>query len=132
MTKKTVLVVDDERPILTLLARLVQGVGAKVELAYNGKEALEKMRAQKPDLVLLDLIMPVMSGEEVLTVMETDPQLQDIPVIVISTKAALGPGVERPVTLLRKPFEPSEVKRLIREKLMPGVLAAETDDQSPD
>lgn len=126
MTRKTVLVVDDERPILSLLARLVQGVGAKVELAYNGKEALEKMRANKPDLVLLDLIMPVMSGEEVLTVMETDPELQDIPVIVISTKAAVGPGVEREVPLLRKPFEPSEVKRLIRETLAPSAPASET------
>ena len=119
MTQKTVLVVDDERPIATLLSRLVQSVGAKAEIAYNGKDALQKIRDQKPDLVLLDLIMPIMSGEEVLTVMETDPQLQDIPVIVISTKAAVGAGVERKVPLLRKPFEPSEVKRLIREYLEP-------------
>jgi CheY-like chemotaxis protein len=117
MTQKTVLVVDDERPIVTLLARLAQGEGARTEVAYNGKDALEKIRAHKPDLVLLDLIMPIMSGEEVLAVMETDPQLQDIPVVVISTKAALGPGVERDVPHLRKPFEPAEVKRLIREYL---------------
>ncbi|MHB8994772.1 MAG: response regulator [Armatimonadota bacterium] len=115
--KKTVLVVDDERPIVTLLSRLAQGCGARVEIAHNGKEALEKMRANLPDLVLLDLIMPIMSGEEVLAVMETDPQLKDVPVIVISTKAALGPGVERKVPLMRKPFEPTEVKQVIREQL---------------
>lgn len=117
MTQKTVLIVDDERPIVTLLSRLAQGVGARTELAYNGKEALEKIRANRPDLVLLDLIMPIMSGEEVLAVMETDPALQDIPIIVISTKAAVGTGVEREVPHLRKPFEPTEVKRLIREHL---------------
>ena len=115
--KKTVLVVDDERPIVTLLSRLAQGCGASVEIAHNGKEALEKMRANLPDLVLLDLIMPIMSGEEVLAVMETDPQLKDVPVIVISTKAAVGPGVERNVPLMRKPVEPTEVKQVIREQL---------------
>lgn len=117
MTEKTVMVVDDERPIATLLAKLAESVGARTEVAYNGKEALEKIRTQTPDLVLLDLIMPIMSGEEVLAVMETDPQLQHIPVVVISTKAAIGPGVEREVPHLRKPFEPAEVKRLIREIL---------------
>ena len=117
MTQKTVLIVDDERPIVTLLARLAQGLGARTEVAHNGKEALEKIRVRKPDLVLLDLIMPIMSGEEVLAVMETDPELQDIPVVVISTKAAVGAGVEREVPHLRKPFEPTEVKRLIREHL---------------
>lgn len=117
MSQKTVLVVDDERPIVTLLSRLAQGCGARAEIAYNGKEALEKMRANPPDLVLLDLIMPIMSGEEVLAIMETDPALRDIPVVVISTKAALGPGVERQVPLMRKPFEPAEVKRVIRENL---------------
>lgn len=117
MIQKTVLIVDDERPIVTLLVRLAQGLGARTEVAHNGKDALEKIREHRPDLVLLDLIMPIMSGEEVLAVMETDPQLQDIPVIVISTKAAVGAGVEREVPHLRKPFEPAEVKRLMREQL---------------
>jgi CheY-like chemotaxis protein len=117
MSQKTVLIVDDERPIVTLLSRLAQGCGAHAEIAYNGKEALEKMRANPPDLVLLDLIMPIMSGEEVLAIMETDPALRDIPVVVISTKAALGPGVERQVPLMRKPFEPAEVKSVIRKYL---------------
>lgn len=126
MSQKTVLVVDDERPITTLLARLAQSCGARTEIAYNGKEALEKIRQQRPDLVLLDLIMPVMSGEEVLAVLETDPELQSLPVIVVSTKAALGPGVERDVPLLQKPFEPAEVKRLIREAL--GATSAAVSD----
>ena len=117
MSQKTVLVVDDERPIATLLARLAQGEGARTEVAYNGREALEKIRAHKPDLVLLDLIMPIMSGEELLAIMETDPALQDVPVIVISTKAAVGSGVEREVPHLQKPFEPSQVKALIRQAL---------------
>ena len=126
MSQKTVLVVDDERPIVALLKRLVESCSARAEIAHNGKEALEKMRAHRPDLVLLDLIMPIMSGEEVLAVMETDPALKDIPIIVISTKAAVGPGVEREVPLFRKPFEPVEVKRVIREQL--GLVSGDCDD----
>ena len=54
------------------------------------------MRARKPALVLLDLMMPVMNGEELLAIMETDPELQDVPVVIISTKPAAGPEREVP------------------------------------
>jgi CheY-like chemotaxis protein len=72
------------------------------------------IRARQPDLVLLGLIMPVMTGEEVLSVMEADPALRAAPVVVISTRAPVGPGVNREVPHLRKPFGPADVKRLVR------------------
>jgi CheY-like chemotaxis protein len=115
--EEVVLVVDDEPMIAMLLGRLAQGCGALTEVACNGREALEMMRARKPALVLLDLMMPVMNGEELLAIMETDPELQNVPVVIISTKPAVGPGVEREVPYLRKPFEPADVQRLIREAL---------------
>ena len=127
MNRKLVLAIEDERPIATLLAHLAQSCGARTELAYNGQQGLDKMRSTRPDLVLLDLIMPVMNGEQVLATMEADPILQDIPVIVISTKAAVGFGPERVVKFLRKPFEPTEVMRLIRQTLALGHVPVEVN-----
>ena len=115
--KAMVLVVEDERPIASLLARLVEECGAEVQIAYNGGDALRRMVQQRPDLVLLDLIMPLMSGEEVLQTMHEDAELKDVPVIVISTKEMMDDTAVRPAAFVQKPFEPSEVKRLVRELL---------------
>lgn len=117
MPDKLALVVEDESLIAMLLARLAESCGLEATVAGNGREALEMMCARKPDLVLLALRIPVMSGEELLLTMETDPELRGVPVIVISTQPTMDPRVERKVPHLRKPFEPAEVRRLILEAL---------------
>ena len=117
MSEKRVLVVEDERAIAVLLAKLVESCGVTVDVARNGREGMDKMQAQKPDLLLLDLIMPVMSGEQVLDAMEGDPDLCGVPVVIITTKQ---PDHDHPTMLLqwiRKPFEPAEVKRVIMDLL---------------
>jgi CheY-like chemotaxis protein len=124
MAEKLALVVEDERLIAMLLALLAEDCGMKAVVAGDGSEALEMMRTRKPDLLLLDLIMPVMSGDKLLAIMETDPDLSDVPVIVISTSTEVIKGVERQLPRLRKPFEPAEVKRLIQETLAGDRLAA--------
>lgn len=118
MSDNRVLVVEDHRPIATLLTRLAERCGALVSQADNGRSALEMMREQRPDLVLLDLTMPVMTGQELLAVMETDPNLRDIPVIVITTSENVDEALERRVPHLRKPFEPEEVQRLVTQMLV--------------
>lgn len=117
MTDKLVLIADDERPIAVLLAHLAEACGVRTKVAHNGKQALEMMRAHRPDLLLLDLIMPIMGGRGVLAAMETDPDLRAVPVIVISTSDEDIECLGREVLRLRKPFEPAEVRRLIRETL---------------
>jgi CheY-like chemotaxis protein len=117
MPEATVLVVEDERPIAELLSRLVAECGAHAEIAYDGATALRMLLLTPPDLVLLDLIMPVMSGEEVLEAMADDPALADVPVIVITTREEMEPPPARPVLFLRKPFEPSDVRQMIRGAL---------------
>jgi twitching motility two-component system response regulator PilH len=112
-----VLVVEDERPIANLLARLVEECGAETQIAYNGGEALRRMVERRPDLVLLDLIMPLMSGEEVLETMGDDAQLADVPVIIITTREMMTELPREPVAFLQKPFDPAEVKQLVREVL---------------
>jgi len=117
MPNHKVLIVEDEPIIAMLLGRIVEGTGASVELAYNGEEALTKIRQGKPDLMLLDLIMPVKSGEEVLQELAADPELKDLPVIIITTKDRAVGLEQRSLLFLQKPFDPSEVKRLVREAL---------------
>lgn len=82
--KGTILVVEDNEANRGLLATLLQRSGHTVLLAENGIEALKIMREDNPDVVLLDIMMPKMDGYQVLDNMKQDPDLRDIPVLVIS------------------------------------------------
>lgn len=66
MTKKRVLIIEDEKPLRDAFAYLLQSEGFAVEIAENGKVALKKLKVFKPNLLLLDMLMPVMNGEEFL------------------------------------------------------------------
>src|SRR5919205_2194042 len=79
------LVVDDNKVNRILLARGLEGQGHKVETAENGKQALEKLRTDTFDLVLLDIEMPEMNGYQVLETCLRDPELRDIPIIMTSS-----------------------------------------------
>ncbi|MFO7171308.1 MAG: response regulator, partial [Chloroflexota bacterium] len=85
----TVLVVDDDQHSRTLLAASLEEAGYRVELAEGGLAALELLRAQPIDVVLLDLAMPAMDGEQVLEHMKADAQLRHIPVIIIAASDEL-------------------------------------------
>ncbi|MBI2940968.1 MAG: response regulator [Chloroflexi bacterium] len=89
-----VLVVDDDLRVVRLLARMIRATwhGFEVLTAYNGDEALATMRASPPDLVILDLMMPGRSGQEVLDSMAEEPKLATLPVIVVSAR---GPDEEK-------------------------------------
>jgi adenylate cyclase len=79
------LVVDDNKVNRILLARGLEGDGHKVEIAENGKQALDKLRKDDFDLVLLDIEMPEMNGYQVLETCLRDPDLRDIPIIMTSS-----------------------------------------------
>lgn len=112
-----VLVVEDERAISLLLERLVRATGAEVEVVHDGLEALASIRAHRPDLVLLDLIMPVMNGEELLRTLEQEGLLPDLRVVVISTKEELTGLEHLNLPRLSKPFEATAVKQVVRDQL---------------
>lgn len=92
---KTILVADDEPDELHLFARMLESDSHNYRLlqATNGWRVLEMLRSRKPDLLLLDLIMPVMSGFQVLEEKRLDPEIRDIPVVVISSRDPLGQAV---------------------------------------
>jgi CheY-like chemotaxis protein len=89
---KTVLVVDDEPDALQLFGRMLDTAGRdyRVLRAANGRAALDTLRWQRPDVILLDLVMPAMDGYELLHALRQDAELHSIPVILISACDPLG------------------------------------------
>lgn len=115
---KTIAIIDDDTHIGDMLEEVLTKEGYGVLRAYSGTEALYLLSAQKPDLILLDLMMPGLSGEEVL------PKISDIPVIVVSAKV----GIDDKVSLLlngaadyiTKPFHTKELLARIAVQLRAG------------
>lgn len=120
-TSPCILVVDDDVSIRKLIVTSLRREGYKLNEAVNGREALDAMRGGDEDLVLLDLMMPEVSGWEVLRIRRENAELRRIPVIVIS--ANHGPDVSEAVSsgicaLLPKPFELAALHALVRSCLM--------------
>ncbi len=117
-----VLVVDDSEVLRKIVSFNLTREGYQVDEAKDGREALEKLRQIKPDLVILDIMMPYVDGFEVLRSMRKDPELSHIPVIMLTAKG----GEDDPKTALElgangfltKPFSPlkllEEVRRVIQ------------------
>jgi CheY-like chemotaxis protein len=96
-----VLVVDDDEALRELVAEAIADAGYSVEQAENGQEALTKMRQSSPCIVVLDLMMPVMDGWQVVGEMEADPALAKVPVCVVTAQDRIPPP--KTAVLLKKP-----------------------------
>lgn len=92
MGKAKILCVDDDRPTVTIISGVLKKEDYDVEIALNGKEGLEKARGFKPDLILLDIMMPGMDGYEVCRHLQDDPETAKIGVIMLTAKG----GVDDP------------------------------------
>lgn len=113
MTKKTVLVVEDEIDILEVLIYNLEAEGYRCYKALDGEGGLALARAKNPDLILLDLMLPGMSGTEICSRLRQDALTRDIPIIMVTAKGeeadavvGLGLGADDYVT---KPFRPKEL-----------------------
>ncbi|MCE5215566.1 response regulator [bacterium] len=110
---RKILVVDDERHIVRLVEVNLQRAGYDVVTAYDGVEALEKVKAEKPDMIVLDVMMPRKDGFEVLQDLQGNPATADIPVIMLTAKAQdadVFKGWQSGVSsYLTKPFNPREL-----------------------
>ncbi|HLA77440.1 MAG TPA: response regulator [Vicinamibacteria bacterium] len=116
-----ILAVDDEEDIRSLLEMQVEGAGHQVLLAGNGVEALQKVESHRPDLVLLDVVMPVMDGLQMLEKLRAEPATRELPVIAVSGRLD-GKTIARLQALgvrglVRKPHSNGELQDRIREAL---------------
>ena len=91
--KPLVLVVEDEAPLVTMLRYSLEEQGFRVEEAVDGQEGLARIAEQQPDLVLLDWMLPVMSGIEVCRQIRCKPQTRDLPVIMVTARAEVQDAV---------------------------------------
>lgn len=82
--KKIVLLVDDDPLIIRMYQNKLTNEGYKVNIAFNGEEALVQVKREKPDLILLDVMMPKMNGPETLKALKEDPNTKMIPVIILT------------------------------------------------
>jgi CheY-like chemotaxis protein len=97
-----VLVVDDEEDIRETLREVVEMGGCEAIVAANGADALALLAAHRPCLVILDLLMPVMSGEQMLDAMRKQPELAELPVVISTSAPERAPAG---VPVLRKPLD---------------------------
>ena len=115
---KKILAVDDEKHIVRLVQVNLERAGYQVVTANDGKEALEQVAAENPDLVVLDVMMPYMDGFEVLQNLRRNPATRDIPVIMLTAKAQdadVFKGWQSGVDCyLTKPFNPMELLSFVK------------------
>ena len=111
--KKKILVIDDSDLMLNIIRDIIEGAGYDVVTASSGKEGLELVRKEKPDLVLLDVIMPEMNGFEVCEILRNDDSNNLLPIIILTAKSkdedklrGLELGADDYIT---KPFNPREL-----------------------
>jgi len=119
---KKILIVDDEKDILTSVKELIEDIGYKAKTASNGKKALERLKLEKYDLVLLDMLMPEMSGREVLEKIRKDPKLKKQKVAFLTVVQLSEPGKNivkelKPVDYFQKPIDIADFRKRLKKIL---------------
>lgn len=122
MDKKKIMVVDDEENLLELLSVLLSEEGFDVITATNGKECLEKLKNVKPDLILLDMMMPGMSGRETCEKIRANPETKDLKVafLTVARFSETGKEILRKMNVMdyiTKPFDNQDLIARIRKLL---------------
>ena len=123
--KRKIVCVEDEPDMIDLVRLILERQNYQVVGALGGKEGIETIRREKPDLVLLDLMMPDVDGWEVYRQVRADYRLKDIPIIVVTAKAqsidkVLGLHIAKVEDYITKPFGPQEllwsIEKVLKKK----------------
>lgn len=127
MESRTVLCVDDSPTSLNVMAESLRDRGYNVMTAADGEDAMRQIGTQKPDLILLDIILPKKNGFQICRQLKTSPATRDIKVVLVSSKSqdtdrywGLKQGADEYIT---KPFEPDQLVEQVEHQL--GLAAAE-------
>jgi len=128
----TVVIVDDEESIRTLVQATLEGPECRVLLAANGHEALALAHSARPQAIVLDWMMPTMSGLEFLRRLMSDPEVRHIPVVMLTAmgqekdrQAALDAGAK---AFLMKPFSPLQLVGIVHKTVNPGNCECAPED----
>jgi DNA-binding response OmpR family regulator len=119
--KRRILLVDDEPSIVKMVGKRLEVEGFELLVAVDGQEALAKAKADQPDLIILDLMLPKLNGYEVCTMLKQDTRYQKIPILLFTAKAqekdeklGMECGAD---AYVRKPFRAQELLEKIRALL---------------
>ena len=126
-----ILIVEDDPLMSRMYQKIFTFENYEVEMAGDGQEGLDKARASKPTLILMDIMMPVMNGLEALEKLKADPETKAIPVIMLTNlagqqdaEAALSKGAIK--YIVKSEYEPKQVTSMVKE-----ILAGYTRDEVP-
>lgn len=126
-TDRPILIVDDEPHIRRVTELSVKPLGHPVLLASDGHEALAIARREHPCVILLDHVMPILSGKDALDELKSDPETRDIPVVILSARGQFSVGhyngFEEADLVMSKPFSPSLLRREIQRLIQPTLCA---------
>jgi len=122
MAAKTILIIEDDKFLRELIAQKLLREGYEISEALDGEEGIKKIKEEKPDLILLDLILPGIDGFEVLSQMREESRLSSIPVIILSNlgqKEDVEKGMKLGAVdyLIKAHFTPGEIIEKIRKAL---------------
>ncbi len=109
----TILIVDDNQLLLQALCEHLERQGYDTVLANNGREAVTAIKQERPDLVIMDIIMPVMGGVEAARLLRADPQYRDLPVIAFTSQSNIGQWDDLFNDYLLKPFDYDNLIKII-------------------
>lgn len=113
----TILIVEDEQPVREYLAELVREAGHQPLRAVHGREALEVIAAERPDLVLVDVMLPILGGVELCRRLKADPTTAAIPVVLMSAAVRRLPDRGGADDFVDKPLDPASLEVLLRRWL---------------
>lgn len=121
MGTKHLLIVDDEEDMRFILNAGLRGLGYEISTAENGEQCLEKVAQKKPDLILLDIMLPALNGYQVCQELKKNPRFNDIPILLMSAKSEeedKAKGKEAGASgYITKPFDMSDMAQEIRRFL---------------
>jgi len=120
MAKKRIMIVDDEESLLQLMEAILTNEGYQVITASDGKECLEKLKTDKPDLILLDMMMPGMSGREVCEKIRENPKTKNLKVafLTVAKFSEAGRDVLKKMNVadyINKPFDNDDMIRRVKK-----------------
>lgn len=132
MTDTILLIIEDDALMSRLYQKIFKFEGYNVQTASDGLDGLEKIRKEKPTIILLDIMMPRMNGLQVLEKLKADPDTKNIPVVVLTNLAgekdaevALSKGAIK--YIIKSEYEPKQIAAMVKE-----ILQASTRDSVPE